>query len=95
MPSKQTRVDALKDEIARLEREREQLEHWNKDVRALNSFSSDEKIAVFDKLYARAFEYVETSVRDGRKPKDAKSYLFEDVVELMLGVKVWGILRQI
>lgn len=92
---KQARINALQAKIAVLEQEKEQIEQWGETLCSLESFTPAEKIEVFDRLYWQSREYLQEFVEKGREPKDGEGYLYEAVLEEMLGPGVWKIVNAI
>jgi len=95
MTDKTRKIDALKHQIAQLQEEARMIERWGDSVRTLDSFTTNEKIRIFEELYEQAREYLRAYVEDGREPKDGDHYLYEAVLSKMLGENVWGIINSI
>jgi hypothetical protein len=95
MADKTRRIEALKHQIAKLQEEARMIESWGDSVRALDSFTTEEKAKIFDELYKQAREYLQSCVEDGWRPKDGDYYLYEAVMRKMLGKNVWGIINSI
>jgi len=93
--NKQKKIKQLKRQIEKLETEIGNLDHWQTKVRALDSFTPEEKIDVFDSLHNQAWEYLDELVREEFYPKDGEHYIYEMVLTKMLGPKVWEIIRSV
>jgi hypothetical protein len=93
MMDRNSRRTKLKKQIERLEKEDRITETWQGQVRALDSFSDAQKIAVFDSMYEQALEYVKEIVETGDNPKDWKQYIYESVLSQCLGENVWEIIN--
>ena len=95
MTDKTRKIEALKYQIARLQEEARMIERWGDSVRTLDSFTAEEKIKVFDELYEQARKYLRDYVETGWKPKDGDHYLYEAVMDKMLGENIWKIIHSI
>ena len=91
--SKEQRLAELKQQVQDLEAEIEQLDGWATKVRSLDSFTVDEKVELFDRLYEQAWAYLKEVMETGFRPKDGKYYLFENL-GLMVNVRSPGLPRQ-
>lgn len=92
---RQKRINALQVQIDLLKLKKEQIERWGESIRSLDSFTPAEKIKVFDRLYQQAREYLQLFVEKGYESKDGDHYLYEAVLEAMLGPNVWEIINAI
>lgn len=93
--NKQQKIEQLKRQMEKLESEIENLDNWQTKVRALDSFTPEEKVKVFDSLHKQAWEYLDELVREEFYPKDGDHYIYEAVLSKMLGPKVWEIIRSV
>ena len=87
------KINKLKIEIERKKRELEVLENEAKNsdrnlaIKGLGEYTPEEKIQLFDILYARALGVVEEAERNGYVDEDTGHYLYEDVMTTLLARK--------
>lgn len=91
------RLDELKRQRMELERQIEE-EERNRTIpmQELSEISTEEKVALFDKLYAEAKSYVEGYIAEGSvSVEDYPHYMFEAVVIGCLGKDIFKNLAKI
>lgn len=98
----QEKIEELERQIAELkkkqaDKEKQQLEisNWKTSVYKLDSFSDEEKIKVFNKLYRHAYNYLDDWVESAIEPKDSEYYAYEALMTSMLGPEHWRIIRML
>lgn len=91
----QDRIEELERQIEKLKAKQETAKSWGVLVRTLDSFTTEDKVKVFDALYKQAHEYLTNYAKDGYAPKDGDAYLYEAVLTKMLGPRVWEVIRSL
>lgn len=94
MPQSQTKISEFQKQIQDIENKRQTTQNWEKDITSLSSFSSEDKIRIFDDLYDYVFQNMQT-LTQGERLKDEYTYVFEKVMTSLLGNTVWEIRHSI
>jgi hypothetical protein len=92
---KKQRAEELKQQLERIQQEIDIIDQFDDMIRLLSDFTDEEKIAVFDELYAKAYKYLQETVEDGREPKDCDHYMMEAVLLSCLGENVWKVINAV
>ena len=86
----QEKLDTLEQDIERLKNEKRVLEAWRQYLRPLSVLSDKDKVAAFDALYERAFNFVKSGVEDGYFPDHY--YMYEAALNACFDEKVWELI---
>ena len=88
IPAIYERMEQLTEELDRLNVQAEL-----SPLRTAESFTVEEKCAVFDKLHEQCLSYVRDLIAAKRYPKNGDEYIFESVMTLTLGEGVWDVVN--